>query len=193
MTWPNCFDVRGISAPVVYVGLSMAVTSVLRSAPPPRPRARPRPGRYARAPDTPDGQLQRTDMALAAETLNSPQPAIDRMLPRMFAPGLRAGALPEQVTLGMMSSSSARAVADGGRGLGLRADSIPTLATIDVPTLVMVASTTGSRRPRLTIHRRSINGAKLVTIDQSGHMSNLENPEAFNAALLDFVGSLTSR
>jgi len=52
-------------------------------------------------------------------------------------PGLRAGALPEQVTLGMMSSSSARAVATR-RGLGLRADSIPTLATIDVPTLVMV-------------------------------------------------------
>lgn len=35
-----------------------------------------------------------------------------------------------------------------------------------------------------------IPGATLVSIDQSGHMSNLENPEAFNAALLEFLAPL---
>ena len=33
----------------------------------------------------------------------------------------------------------------------------------------------------------AIPGAKLATIEQSGHMSNLENPDAFNAAVLELL------
>jgi 3-oxoadipate enol-lactonase len=33
-----------------------------------------------------------------------------------------------------------------------------------------------------------IAGARFVKVPNSGHLSNLENPEAFNAALLDFLG-----
>jgi len=32
-----------------------------------------------------------------------------------------------------------------------------------------------------------ISGARFVTIPNSGHLSNLENPEAFNTALLSFL------
>jgi pimeloyl-ACP methyl ester carboxylesterase len=35
----------------------------------------------------------------------------------------------------------------------------------------------------------SVPGARFVEIANSGHLSNLENPEAFNAALLSFLGS----
>lgn len=37
----------------------------------------------------------------------------------------------------------------------------------------------------------AVPAAQLVTIDQAGHMSNLENPEAFNAALLSFIARVT--
>jgi len=35
----------------------------------------------------------------------------------------------------------------------------------------------------------AIPGARFVKVGNSGHLSNLENPEAFNAALLSFLGS----
>jgi pimeloyl-ACP methyl ester carboxylesterase len=35
--------------------------------------------------------------------------------------------------------------------------------------------------------------ARLTVLDQSGHMSNLENPDAFNQALLSFVSDVSQR
>ena len=35
-------------------------------------------------------------------------------------------------------------------------------------------------------------GAKLVQIPGAGHLPNIEAPEAFNRALLDFLGGLPS-
>jgi pimeloyl-ACP methyl ester carboxylesterase len=37
---------------------------------------------------------------------------------------------------------------------------------------------------------KKIPGARLVTIADAGHASNIDQPEAFNRALLDFLGSL---
>jgi pimeloyl-ACP methyl ester carboxylesterase len=34
-----------------------------------------------------------------------------------------------------------------------------------------------------------IRGARLRIIDDAGHLSNLEQPEEFNAALIDFIAS----
>ena len=185
-------DARGVSEPVVFVGLSMG--GYIGFAFWRRHRSRVRAFVLAdtRAqPETPEGKAARAETASAAEELNSPKPAIDAMQPRLFAPSLRAGSLPEVLTLGMMRSTSARAVADGARGLAARVDSFPTLPSIDVPTLVIVGEhdqlTPPSDSARVA---GGIAGARLVTIDGAGHMSNLENPEAFNAALLEFVGSL---
>jgi len=72
-----------------------------------------------------------------------------------------------------------------------RPDSTPTLATIDVPTLVLVGE-----EDRLTplaesqkIHA-GIAGSLLETIAGAGHLSNLERPAAFNHVLSEFVGRL---
>jgi pimeloyl-ACP methyl ester carboxylesterase len=138
--------------------------------------------------DTPAGRNDRQRIALLAEELESPQPAMDAMLPRLFSPHLRAGSRPEQLVRGMMGSSSARAVADGERGLADRPDSLSTLSTIDVPTLVIVGEHDVLTPPdESRLITEAIPGARLETIDQAGHMSNLENPEAFNEALLGFL------
>jgi 3-oxoadipate enol-lactonase len=130
-------------------------------------------------------------MAEMAEALNSPQPAIVGMLPRFFSPHLRSGSLPEQLARGMIVGSSARAVADGARGLAERPDSLATLASIQVPTLVVVGEL--DLLTPLDDSRRiaeAIPNACLVTIDQAGHLSNLENPEAFNDALLALLRTI---
>jgi pimeloyl-ACP methyl ester carboxylesterase len=67
----------------------------------------------------------------------------------------------------------------------------PDFATIGVPTLVLTASEDRVAPPahaRLMAER--IPGARLVEIAGTGHISNIEAPEAFNAALGDFLGGL---
>jgi pimeloyl-ACP methyl ester carboxylesterase len=39
---------------------------------------------------------------------------------------------------------------------------------------------------------QKIPGARLVIIPEAKHLSNLDNPTAFNAAVLDFLNSLSS-
>jgi pimeloyl-ACP methyl ester carboxylesterase len=179
----------GVAEPVVYVGLSMGgyVGFALWRRHPERVRAFVLADTRASA-DTPAGRKDRQRIALLAEELESPQPAMDAMLPRLFSPHLRAGSLPEQVVRGMIGSSSPRAVADGQRGLADRADSLSTLSTIDVPTLVIVGEHDALTPPdESRLIAEGIPRARLVTIDQAGHMSNLENPEAFNEALITFL------
>lgn len=67
----------------------------------------------------------------------------------------------------------------------------PDFATIAVPTLVLTASEDRVAPPahaRVMVER--IPGARLVQIEGSGHISNVEAPGAFNAALGEFLESL---
>ena len=70
-------------------------------------------------------------------------------------------------------------------------DSTPLLAQVTVPTLVI----TGAEDEMIPVEesRRmaaAIPGAKLVVIPGAGHLANLEQPEAFNAALNRFLSPL---
>lgn len=73
-----------------------------------------------------------------------------------------------------------------------RPDSTPTLATIDVPTLVVVGAEDALTPPKeaRALHA-AIAGSRLVEIPGAGHVSCVEQPAAFTAALgglLDAVG-----
>jgi 3-oxoadipate enol-lactonase len=185
-------DALDISEPVAHVGLSMGgyVGFALWRRHPERMAAFVIADSRAAA-DTPEGRQSRQELATKAEELNSPQPAIDAMLPRLLSPHLRRGSLPEQLLKGMMNASSARAVADGARGLSERAESFSTLPTISIPTLVIVGEHDGLTPPEDSQRiADGIPNARLVSIDQAGHMSNMENPDAFNAALIDFLSEL---
>jgi 3-oxoadipate enol-lactonase len=185
-------DAVGVDGPVVYVGLSMGgyVGFSLWRRHRDRLRALVLADTRAAA-DTPAGISDRAALVARAEELQSPEPAVDSMRPRLFSPHLRSGSLPETLTLAMMRASSVRAVADGARGLAQRPESFSTLSSITVPTLVLVGEHDALTPPEESRQiAEGIPGARLVTIDQAGHMSNLENPEAFNEALLQFIRSL---
>ena len=70
-----------------------------------------------------------------------------------------------------------------------RPDSTPDLATIDVPTLVVVGDQDALATPEVArAMHAAVPGADLAVVPGAGHLSSLEAPAAFNAALADFVG-----
>ena len=188
-------DVVGVREPIVYCGLSMGGYIAFEFWRRHRGRVRALVLADTRATvDTAEARENRLRMAARAEAVGGPQPAIDEMLPRMFSPTLRPGAPPEQLVRAMMASSSVRAVADGQRGLADRADSLDLLPSIDVPTLVIVGEHDQLTPPAESERMLELlPNARLTVLDQSGHMSNLENPDAFNQALLSFVSDVSQR
>jgi 3-oxoadipate enol-lactonase len=67
------------------------------------------------------------------------------------------------------------------------------LPHIDVPTLVIVGDEDIVTPPADSeVLTRNIPGAKLVTIPGAGHLTNIEQPEAFNAALEAFLNPYAS-
>ncbi len=69
-----------------------------------------------------------------------------------------------------------------------RADSRPLLAAIRCPTLVLVGDGDEATPPDLAKEiAGGIAGARLVVVPDCGHLSTLEQPEAVNAALADWL------
>jgi pimeloyl-ACP methyl ester carboxylesterase len=72
-----------------------------------------------------------------------------------------------------------------------RPDSTPTLATIDVPTLVVVGRDDVLTRPSdaRAMHQR-MPGSRFEIIDQAGHASSFERPAEFNRLLREFLARI---
>ena len=75
-------------------------------------------------------------------------------------------------------------IAAASLGLGERADARPLLPGIDVPAAVIVGSADTLTPPAMSeAMAEAIPGAELVVLDGAGHLSNLEAPDGFTAAL----------
>jgi 3-oxoadipate enol-lactonase len=91
---------------------------------------------------------------------------------RLSRPDLVEGALR------MMRRMSAEDVAGTQRGLAERPDSIPTLKTINVPTLVITGDEdTLTGVPEAELMKQNIPGAQMNVIAKAGHYSPWERPE----------------
>jgi pimeloyl-ACP methyl ester carboxylesterase len=81
-------------------------------------------------------------------------------------------------------------IAAASLGMAERPDSTPDLATIDVPTLVLTSTEDRMIAPEISAEMTGlIPQGRLETIEGVGHLSNLEAPEAFDAALLEHLGA----
>ena len=88
----------------------------------------------------------------------------------------------------LVLASSGDAVAGAVRAMMTRPDSTPLLPTIHVPTLVIVgAEDTLTPFASAEELHNGIAGSELVQIPASGHLSNLEQPDLFHAALARFL------
>ena len=138
--------------------------------------------------DTPEGIAGRTRMLQLVQD-NGPSAVTDDMLSKVLGETTRATrpAVVEHVR-SLMLASSAEAIAGGVRALMTRPDSTPLLATIHVPTLIVVGDEDTLTPPAAAEEmHRGIAGSQLVRIPQAGHLSNLEQPDLFNAAVSAFL------
>jgi 3-oxoadipate enol-lactonase len=84
----------------------------------------------------------------------------------------------------MIRRQPGEAIAAAALGMGERPDSRPVLAEIDVPAAVIVGSAdTLTPPPMSEAMAGAINDAELVVLGGAGHLSNLEDPNGFAAAL----------
>jgi len=91
----------------------------------------------------------------------------------------------------MGASQDAGAVVAGLIALRDRPDARPGLAAVGVPTLVLVGGEDTLTPPGAAeALAAGIRGAKLVVLPGAGHLSNLETPDAFTAAALEFLDGL---
>jgi len=94
----------------------------------------------------------------------------------------------------MMSLADVEGIAGALQAMSERPDSTPTLATIAVPTLVIVGEEDALTpvKDARALHA-GIAGSRLEVITGAGHVSNLERPAAFNHVVSEFLTSLTSQ
>jgi len=113
----------------------------------------------------------------------------DSMMPRLLAVNTREQKpeLVEQVRE-MMARQQAAGIAGALRGMAARPDRTALLSRINCPALII----TGDSDALIPMSESeamaaAIPGARLVVIPGAGHLSNLEQPEAFNTAIREFL------
>jgi pimeloyl-ACP methyl ester carboxylesterase len=106
-------------------------------------------------------------------------------------PALLSDGAPEELRArvrGWIEDQSPEAIAAALLGMAERPDSTPDLATIRVPTLVLTSTEDRMIAPEVSAEMAGlIPQGRLQTIEGVGHLSNLEAPEAFDAALLEHL------
>jgi pimeloyl-ACP methyl ester carboxylesterase len=112
----------------------------------------------------------------------------EMMGPRLFSP--RAFESKRNIVESVrrvVESTSPAAIAAAQRGMADRPDVTSMLATIRVPTLVIVGDQDIISPPaEMQSIAAAIPGAEFVVIPESGHMTTREQPEAVNAAIARF-------
>jgi 3-oxoadipate enol-lactonase len=110
---------------------------------------------------------------------------LERQIPRLISAAASDGLHAEVRALGEQPS---RTVIAAIRALRDRPDRSAELASITVPTLVVVGTDDALSPPAEAMAMAgAIPHARMVQIPGAGHLSNLENPDAFAAALAGFL------
>ena len=138
--------------------------------------------------DTPDGiEARKRMLALVRE--KGPSAVADEMLPKLLSEATRRDR-PDIVdrVRSLVLANSADAIVGAITALMTRPDSTPLLPGIHCPTLILVGADDGVTPPSVSeaLHA-AIAGSELVIIEAAGHLSSLEQPAAFGAALARFL------
>jgi 3-oxoadipate enol-lactonase len=130
------------------------------------------------AADTEQARMTRLKAADDVEK-HGPEKFIEALLPRLLGESTRA-ARPDKVDRAqqMMRKMTVQGIVAVQRGMAVRPDSTPTLATINVPTLLVfgeedVLSTPAEGRAM----QQQIAGSKMQIIPRAGHYALFEQPE----------------
>lgn len=143
------------------------------------------------AADNPQARLAR-DQAAELARQQGVVAIVDSMLPKLLSPATYQNR-PELVAQArqIMAATSLEGILGDLVALKQRPDSTPTLAMISVPTLILP----GAEDQIIPLSdaqamHSTIPGAQLHVITNAGHLANLENPVAFNAAVRAFLKTI---
>jgi 3-oxoadipate enol-lactonase len=138
-------------------------------------------------PDSEEGRAARRQML---DVIGSEGAAgVARRMTKLISDGTRA-TKPEVATnvTAMIESARPAALASAVRHMMTRPDSTPDLHEVHCPTLVIVGEHDAITPPdESRSMARQIGGARLVVVPGAGHLASLEQPEAFNAAVTEFL------
>jgi 3-oxoadipate enol-lactonase len=141
--------------------------------------------------DSAEGKANRDKMAEMAKREGVTAVA-DAMLPKLLSPANFADDK-ELVEFArqMMEGASLEGVVGALAAMRDRPDSTPTLPTIDVPVLIIH----GADDQLIPVSEaeamaKAVPDGRLLIIPHAGHLPNLEQPDAFNDAVIDFLESL---
>ena len=145
--------------------------------------------------DTPDARAGRADLAGKVGRLGLGILA-DAMIPRLLADSAEARAAAERGAIETLLRQSILAqplatVQAALAALGARPDMTEAMRGLRVPTLLVAGAEDAITPPAcLEAAEEVIPDAKLLIVPAAGHMVPLEQPEVFNAAVLEFLRDL---
>jgi pimeloyl-ACP methyl ester carboxylesterase len=186
-------DCLGVTEPVVFCGLSMGGYIAWPFWRKHRARVRAMILCDTRAvPDAPEAAEGRRKMADRVEA-EGPQVAAEAMLPKFFAKGTLARQPHlEEFTRQTILANSPQGIAAAQRGMAEREDATGLLASIDVPTLVLVGTEDVISTPdEMRNIANALPHAQFVEVPDAGHMATLENPGMVNGAMQKFLARLS--
>lgn len=144
--------------------------------------------------DSPDTRAGRAESIRLVEKRGTAA-LVDKMLPRLVGATTRRDR-PDVVAAvrGRGAAQPADGVVAGLKALRDRTDSTPDLANITVPTLVIAGAEDELIPPAVSrAMADAIPGAEFVTLPGCGHLSPVESPAAFAAAVREFLGRSPAR
>lgn len=184
-------DRLGADGPVVIGGLSMGGYVALAFA-----RLYPQRVRALILADTkadPDDEAAKSkrDDAVRRVQDHGPGALVEDMVPKLvFTGGPNGGVVGQQVRV-IGGRQTAAGVVAGLRALRDRPDARPGLSAVAAPALVIVGDHDAVTPPEKADELvAGLSNGRLVRIPHAGHLSNLENPEVFSAAVTAFLDAV---
>lgn len=185
-------DAMQVSEPVVFCGLSMGgyiawqfwrkFASRLRALVLCDTRA------GADSPEAAAGRLTTADRVVR----EGPQVVAESMTPRLLAASTQTNRPDVILALTrIMMANDRQGIAAASRGMSQRPDMTACLGEIRCPTLVL-AGEFDALSPPAEMRRiaEAIPGARFVEIPGAGHLTPMEQPAEFNAAVLEFLAGI---
>ncbi|HET9443801.1 MAG TPA: alpha/beta fold hydrolase [Acidimicrobiales bacterium] len=141
--------------------------------------------------DTPEIRARRTEQQQGLAGSADPTVLADTLLTPLVGP--RSSARNETLARAreLLAANRSAGVVGALDAMKRRPDSTALLAGIAVPTLVVVGDQDQPSPPEVAREMAgAIPGARVVVVPDAGHLTNLEQPDAFNRAMRDFLDRL---
>jgi len=144
------------------------------------------------AEDTPEVARGREMMA-ATVRANGAEGVAEGMIPKLFAKAaVNARTVAVKNTERVIQATLAKSIASGQLAMATRVDATEWLPEIALPTLLVVGDEDGITTPAEMRDMAAVMpNAEFIELAEAGHMAPLEQPDAFNERVREFLGKLS--